>query len=55
MTSNFMFYDCALHPEDYLRCLFEKAPYARTAEDWNKLLPWNIEITPFKMRVKWVE
>lgn len=38
------------NPEDYLRCLFEKAPYAQTAEDWKKLLPWNIEITPFKMR-----
>lgn len=43
------------NPEDYLRCLFEKAPYAQTAEDWNKLLPWNIEITPFKMRGEWVE
>lgn len=41
--------------EDYLRCLFEKAPYAQTVEDWNKLLPWNIEITPFKMRGEWVE
>lgn len=43
------------NPEDYLRCLFEKAPYAQTDEDWNKLLPWNIEITPFKMRGEWVE
>ena len=43
------------NPEDYLRCLFEKAPYAQTAGDWNKLLPWNIEITPFKMRGEWVE
>ena len=43
------------NPEDYLRGLFEKAPYAQTAEDWKKLLPWNIEITPFKMRGKWVE
>ena len=43
------------NPEDYLRCLFEKAPYARTAEDWKKLLPWNIQITPFKMRGEWVE
>ena len=32
-------------PEDYLRCLFEKAPYAETENDWEKLLPWNIEIT----------
>ena len=36
-----------LVPEDYLRCLFEKAPYAETTEDWEKLLPWNIEVTPF--------
>lgn len=43
------------NPEDYLRCLFEKAPYAQTAEDWKNLLPWNIEITPFKMRGEWVE
>lgn len=28
---------------------------SKTAEDWNKLLPWNIEITPFKMRGEWVE
>lgn len=44
-----------LNPEDYLRCLFEKAPYAENQEDWQKLLPWNIEITPFKMRGEWVE
>lgn len=25
------------NPEDYLRCLFEKDPYARTAEHWKKL------------------
>ena len=43
------------NPEDYLSCLFEKAPYAQTNEDWNKLLPWNIEITPFKMRGEWIE
>lgn len=28
---------------------------SKTAEDWKKLLPWNIEITPFKMRGEWVE
>ena len=44
-----------LNPEDYLRCLFEKVPYAETQADWQKLLPWNIEITPFKMRGEWVE
>ena len=44
-----------LNPQDYLRCLFEKALYAETQADWQKLLPWNIEITPFKMRSEWVE
>ncbi len=43
------------NPQDYLRCLFEKAPYALSEKDWQKLLPWNIEITPFKMRGEWVE
>ena len=42
-------------PEDYLRCLFEKAPYAETEEDWEKLLPWNIEITPYKIRGEWIQ
>lgn len=42
-------------PEDYLRCLFEKAPYAETEADWEKLLPWNIEITPFELRGEWIE
>ncbi|MCR5187455.1 MAG: transposase domain-containing protein [Treponema sp.] len=40
--------------EDYLRCLFEKAPYAETENDWKKLLPWNIEITPYKIRGEWI-
>jgi len=42
-----------LNLEDYLRCVFEKAPYAKTENDWENLLPWNIEITPFKMRGEW--
>ena len=29
-------------PANYLRALFEKAPYAVSSEDWEKLLPWNI-------------
>ncbi|WP_443738827.1 transposase domain-containing protein, partial [Treponema sp.] len=37
-----------LSPEDYLRCVFERAPYCETTEDWQKLLPWNIKITPFQ-------
>jgi transposase len=32
--------DCV--PIHYLRALFEKAPYASSPEDWEKLLPWNI-------------
>ena len=31
-----------LVPAHYLRALFEKAPYASSSEDWEKLLPWNI-------------
>ena len=27
---------------DYLMELFERAPYASSSEDWEKLLPWNI-------------
>ena len=42
-------------PEDYLRCLFEKAPYAETENDWKKLLPWNIEITPYKISGEWIK
>ena len=42
-------------PEDYLRCLFEKAPYAETEEDWEKLLPWNLDITPFQFRGEWMD
>ena len=32
----------------------QKAPYAETKEDWKKLLPWNIEITPYKIRGEWI-
>ena len=31
-----------LVPWQYLKALFEKAPYAVSTEDWQKLLPWNI-------------
>ena len=31
-----------LNTFDYLKTLFEKAPFASTPEDWDKLLPWNI-------------
>lgn len=28
-----------ISPEDYLRCVFERAPYCKTTADWEKLLP----------------
>jgi len=31
-----------LVPSHYLTAIFEKAPLASSAEDWEKLLPWNI-------------
>lgn len=42
-----------LSPEDYLRCVFERAPYCETTADWEKLLPCNIEITQFHPRGQW--
>jgi len=33
-----------LIPWQYLKALFEKAPYAVSTEDWQNLLPWNIFI-----------
>jgi len=34
-----------LVPRKYLTALFERAPYASTLEDWEKLLPWNIKLS----------
>jgi len=31
-----------IEPLLYLCTLFEKAPFANSSEDWEKLLPWNI-------------
>jgi transposase len=31
-----------LVPYKYLMALFEKAPFASSTEDWEKLLPWNV-------------
>ena len=31
-----------VEPSKYLRELFEKAPFASSPKDWEKLLPWNI-------------
>lgn len=43
-----------LNPEDYLRNVFEQAPFCETREDWRKLLPWNIEMKPFEDRGEWI-
>lgn len=43
-----------LSPEDYLRCIFERTPYCETTEDWQKLLPWTIKITPFQPQGQWL-
>ena len=41
-----------LVPFQYLKVLFEKAPYAKTKEDWEKLLPWNISFQDSKKENK---
>ena len=41
-----------LVPFQYLKLLFEKAPYAKTIEDWEKLLPWNIFLQESKPEKK---
>ena len=46
--------DVKPHMDNLHSCLFEKAPYAETENDWEKLLPWNIEITPYKIRGEWI-
>jgi len=33
-----------LNPYKYLTAVFERVPYASTAEDWEKFLPWNISL-----------
>jgi hypothetical protein len=33
-------------PLKYLTVLFNKAPFAETSKDWEKLLPWNISFPP---------
>lgn len=37
----------SINHEDYLRCLFDTAPYCVTESDFEQLLPWNIEIKPY--------
>lgn len=43
-----------LEPEEYIRNLFEQAPYCETKKDWKNLLPWNIELKPFDDSGEWV-
>lgn len=42
-------------PENYAEVI-SKACNQKTdsEEDWEKLLPWNIEITPYKIRGEWI-
>ena len=42
-----------LVPYEYLRCLFEQAAGYDENSDWSKLLPWNIELTPWKDLGQW--
>ena len=42
-----------LDPYEYLRCIFDQAPYCQTEKDFEKLLPWNIKITEFHEEGTW--
>jgi transposase len=42
-----------LDPYDYLRCVFDQAPYCESEKDFEKLLPWNIKITEFEEKGTW--
>lgn len=44
----------SINPEDYLRCLFDAAPYCVTESDFEQLLPWNIEIKPYVPQGTWM-
>jgi hypothetical protein len=43
-----------LNPLEYLRCVFERAPLCSNDVDWQKLMPWNILLTPFIDRGVWI-
>ena len=43
-----------LNPQEYLRCVFERAPFCSSTDDWQKLMPWNIQIEPFVDRGGWI-
>lgn len=42
------------NPSDYLTHLFLKAPYCRSQDDWQALLPWNVSIEPYSPKGIWV-
>jgi len=36
-----------LNPQEYLHCVFERAPLYTNDDNWQKLMPWNIQLTHF--------
>ena len=42
-----------LDPYEYLRCVFEQSVNCKTEKDFEKLLPWNISISPFHEEGTW--
>ena len=42
-----------LDPYEYLRCVFDQAPFCESEKDLEKLLPWNIKITEFNEEGTW--
>lgn len=42
-----------LDPYEYLRCVFDQAPFCKSEKDFEKLLPWNIKITEFNEEGTW--
>lgn len=42
-----------LDPYEYLRCVFDQAPFCESEKDFEKLLPWNIKITEFNEEGTW--
>lgn len=42
-----------LDPYEYLRCVFDQSVNCHTEKDFEKLLPWNINISPFHEEGTW--
>lgn len=38
---------------EYLRYIFDQAPFCESEKDFEKLLPWNIKITEFDEEGTW--